>query len=116
MHTAEEQSTRGSNAVLEEIESEDDEDISSDRSICPFVITVCDVDLPAFISNGVFYLQAPLFDVLKACHETLYTGGYGVEVRVSGTWGTALPPADHERAVHRARMAFKSLVRSGRFP
>jgi hypothetical protein len=42
----------------------------TDNAYGPFTLTVCDVDLPAFIWDGDVYIQAPLqgfFDAVAAC-------------------------------------------------
>lgn len=88
--------------------------IRYDRPRLHRTVTIGDVDLPAFLSNGIWYIQAPLPLVFEAFAESLPEFVRDLEVRVSDQRGRALPLAGNGRAVHRKRMAKPSVVRSGR--
>lgn len=77
-------------------------------------VTIGNVDLPAFISNGQLYVQAPLPHVFEAFAEDLSAFLRDMEVRVSVEGGAPLPLDGDGRPVHGTTMAKPRMVRSGR--
>jgi hypothetical protein len=77
-------------------------------------VTIGNVDLPAFVSDGRLYVQAPLTDVFKAFAEDISDFISDLEVGISVTRRAALSLARSRRAIHRSTMARTRVVRSGR--
>lgn len=78
-----------------------------------FTITVGNTDLPAFVSDGKLYVQAPLPLVFKAFAENLSDFISDMEIRVSDARGRPLSLDRNGRPIYRAPMAESSVVRSG---
>lgn len=101
MHTPDEQAGTDSH-VLEEESREDAAEDRHDRHILPYTVTIGDVDLPAFVSNGKLYVQATLTRIFEAFAEDLPAFVRDMEVRVSDSRGGALSLARDGRPVHGA--------------
>lgn len=99
MHTPDEQAGFDSH-VLEEESREDAEEDRHDRHILPYTVSIGDVDLPAFVSNGRLYIQATLTRVFEAFAEDLPAFVRDMEVRVSGAGGRPLSLTSTGRPVH----------------
>jgi hypothetical protein len=78
-------------------------------------VVIGDVDLPAFVSSGILYIQAPLPHIFKAFAQDLSDELRGMEVRVSTEGGPALSLDGDGRPVYREGMAFPSLVSDSGF-
>lgn len=76
-------------------------------------ISIGDVDLPGFVSDGQLYIQAPLPCVFRAFAEDISDFISDLEIRVSAQGCRSLPPAHNGSAAHRARVAKSRVVRSG---
>ena len=74
-------------------------------------VTIGDVDLPAFVSDGKLYVQAPLPRVFEAFVESLPDFVRDMEVRVSTAGGATLPLDRNGRPVSRPTVALESLGR-----
>lgn len=74
-------------------------------------VTIGNVDLPAFVSSGCLYIQAPLPLVFEAFVESLPDFVRDLEIRVSTTGGTTLPLDSNGRPLHRTDLALESLGR-----
>jgi hypothetical protein len=99
--------------VLAAIKKANAEAFRSDRSRCAWTVTIGNVDLPAFISDGKLYVQTPLVDIFKAFAED-FSEFYGdLEVRVSNARGRTLSLDGDGRPVYGARLAESSVVRGG---
>src|ERR1700741_2899770 len=85
----------------------------SDRSL---IVTVGNTDLPAFVSDGVLYIQAPLPHVFKAFAEDLSDFVRDMEIRVSSKGGAPFSLDCDGRPVYRAPVVKSSMVRSRREP
>jgi hypothetical protein len=95
-------------------EAEPFEDAPSFRNNEPrraFVVTVGNVDLPAYVSDGAVYIQAPLPLVFEAFAESISDFVRDLEVRVSDTRGRALSLDGAGRALLAPRMAESGVVR-----
>lgn len=84
-----------------------------DRQRRAVVVSIGDVDLPAFVSNGVLYIQAPLPLVFQAFAEDVSDFVRDLEVRVSTAGGTTLSLDRDGRPVPGKGMAESRVVRSG---
>lgn len=104
-------STRIRNYLLKEIAKADAQKNGDDRSLVTLTVTVGDVDLPAFVSDGILYVQAPLPDIFKAFAEDLSEFLSDLEVRVSDSRGTALSFDSDGRPILESFLAEPSLVR-----
>lgn len=101
--------------VFHETESESDaEEVRSDRPDCAYTVTIGHVDIPAFVSNGRLYIQAPLPLVFEAFGENLSDFIRDLEIGVSNAWGRALPLNSDGITVYGAAVAESSMVRRGR--
>jgi hypothetical protein len=78
-------------------------------------VTVGNVDLPAFLSNGLVYIQAPLPHIFEAFGESLPEFVRDLEVGVSTAGGTPLSLDGDGRAVLIPPLAEQGVVRSRRF-
>jgi hypothetical protein len=81
--------------------------VGSERSI---VVTVGHTDLPAFVSDGILYIQAPLPHIFQAFAEDLSDELRGMETRISVEGGPSLSLDSDGRPIHRTSLAFESLV------
>lgn len=103
--------TRRSRRILAQIKESDAEKIRSDRPRCPWTITIGNTDLPAFISDGKLYVQAPLPRVFEAFAEDLSAFIGDLEIRVSRAGCTAFSLDSDGRPVYGSCLAEQSLVR-----
>jgi hypothetical protein len=83
-------------------------------SWCVLKITIGDVDLPAYVSDGKLYIQAPLGHILEAFASDLSAIIRDLEIRVSGAGGSTFSLDSDGRPVHGETVAFASVVRSVR--
>lgn len=105
--------TRDRRRVLAKVKEANAEAFRSDRPRCPWTVTIGNVDLPAFISDGKLYVQAPLPFIFEAFAED-FSEFYGdLEVRVSNARGRTLSLDSDGRPVYGAQLAEPSMVRSG---
>ena len=88
--------------------------LRQDRQSGALTVTIGNTDLPAFVSDGRLYIQAPLPLVFEAFAEDLSAFVRDLEVRVSSQGGATLSLDSNGRPVHRAPVAQSSMVRSGR--
>lgn len=99
MHTPDEQTGFDSHVLTEESREDVAED-RHDRHILPYTVTIGDVDLPAFVSNGKLYVQATLTRIFEAFIEDLPAFVGDMEIRVSDSRGRTLPLTRDGRTVH----------------
>jgi hypothetical protein len=78
-------------------------------------VTIGDVDLPAYLSDGCVYIQAPLPLVFEAFGEDLSEFVRDLEVGVSTARGTPLSLDGNGRAILIPPLASEGVVRSRRF-
>lgn len=88
--------------------------LRKDRQAGSLVVTLGNIDLPAFVSEGVLYIQAPLPLVFEAFAEDVSAFLRDVEVRVSTAGGSPLPLDSNGRPLSSTRMAQSRVVRSRR--
>jgi hypothetical protein len=81
-----------------------------DRADGSIIVTIGDTDLPAFVSSGILYIQAPLPHIFKAFAQDLSDELRGMETRVSIEGRSALSLDGDGRPIYRAGMAFESMV------
>lgn len=101
---------RFSRRVLARIKAQNAEALRSDRPKCPWVVSVGNTDLPAFVANGKLYLEAPLVDVFEAFGEDLSEFVRDLEVRVSRAGCTAFSLDSDGRPVYGSCLAESRLV------
>jgi len=82
-----------------------------DHTVSVGVITICDVDLPFFISSGEFYVQAPLQSILDAVSASLVDFLRDLETRISETRSAALASTDFLPQIHVEGMVVEHVVR-----
>lgn len=82
----------------------------------PWQVTIGNVDLPAFFSNGLCYIQAPLPLVFEALAEDLPAFIRDMEIRVSNERGGTFSLDGNGRAVSGSWVAKPRVVRRGRKP
>lgn len=75
-------------------------------------VTIGDVDLPAFVSDGKLYIQAPLPHIFQAFAESISDFIRDMEVRVSTAGGTPLSLDSNGSPVLGSRVAKPRMVRS----
>ena len=88
--------------------------LREDRQICALTVTIGNVDLPAFVSGGSLYIQAPLPHVFKAFAEDVSEFVRDLEVRVSDARGGSFSLDSDGRPVPGTRMAKSRVVRDRR--
>jgi hypothetical protein len=64
-------------------------------------VTVRDIDLPAFVSDGKLYIQAPLGLFFEAVAEEISASIRDLEVRISNESGTSFSLDSVGRPLHR---------------
>lgn len=112
MHNAEEQSGFHSHVQPQEPRADAAEDLTV-GFVTACTISIGNVDLPAFVSDGVVYIQAPLPDIFEAFAEDLSAFISDLEVRVSEAGSAALSLDRHGRAFYRAAVARTRVGGSG---
>jgi hypothetical protein len=80
-----------------------------------FKVTIGDVDIPAYLSNGVLYLQAPLGLFFEAFAEDLPSFLRDMEVRISDSRGTAFSLNSDGRPVSLKGLAEPRVVSNRRW-
>lgn len=86
--------------------------LRQDRRGGSFTVTIGDVDLPAFVSHGVLYLEAPLGRVFEAFAENISEFLRDMEVRISDSRGTAFSLDSNGHPVSIAGLAEPRVVRN----
>ena len=84
------------------------------RSRRALVVTIGNVDLPAFVSNGRLYIQAPLPSVFHAFAEDISEFLSDLEIGVSTARRASFPSARIRRTVSRPTVASARLVQRSR--
>jgi hypothetical protein len=85
--------------------------IRADREAGSLTITIGNTDLPAFVSDGVLYVQAPLPHLFKAFAEDLSDFVRDLEIRVSTAGGATLSLDRAGRPIPGAGVAQSRVVR-----
>jgi hypothetical protein len=83
----------------------------ANRTWFAFTVTIRDVDLPAFFSDGTIYIQAPLALVCDAFDADIPAIKRDLETGVSKARGTPLPPVDLRNPVPGTPLGGQSVVR-----
>jgi hypothetical protein len=107
-------SERYGNFVQQAVALANAEKDSPRKSRRALVITIGDVDLPAFVSNGVLYIQAPLPRIFHAFAEDISDFISDLEIRVSVARRASFPSARIRRTVSRPPVASTRLVQRSR--
>jgi hypothetical protein len=102
------------NVIHATVQVADASNIRDNRQDCALSVTIGNTNLPAFLSNGVLYVQAPLGLFFEAFAENVSDFVRDMEIRVSDSRGRALPLDGNGRPVHRKRVAKSGVVRRGR--
>jgi len=92
-------------------------DVEANRPNGPrrtLVVTIGNVDLPAFVSRGRLYIQAPLPKLFEAFAEDISEFLSDLEVGVSATGRASLSSASFRRPISGAAMARARLVQRRR--
>jgi hypothetical protein len=105
--------TRRSDDILETESVSDAEAIRTDKPEAAFTITVCDVDLPAFIYCGELYVQAPIQDIFDAFVSAMCGSIRHLETGISETRSAALSSAALQRVLPGFRVAERYVVSGG---
>lgn len=113
MHTAQ-ISSRRRNQVLASLARTDAQMRGAPGYVGDWTITIGDVDLPAFISDGILYVQAPLPSVFKAFAEDVSEFICDMEIRVSKEGGPAFSLDSNGRPVPGTPVAKPLVVRRRR--
>jgi len=105
--------TWAGNVVHEAFKEQNAPTLRVNRQSGALTVTIGNTDLPAFVSKGVLYIQAPLPLVFEAFAEDLPAFVSDMEVRVSGPRRRTLSLDRFGRPVSRATVAKSRVVRSG---
>jgi hypothetical protein len=105
--------TWGGNVFHETIAEPHVATLRNDRQTGALVVSIGDVDLPSFVSDGRLYIQAPLPLVFKAFAEDISDFISDMEIRVSDARGRTLSLDRYGRPVSGAGVAQSRVVRSG---
>ncbi len=84
--------------------------LRKDKQSIAFTVTLCDVDLPAFISDGRIYIQAPLQELAHAFDTYFSKRRRNLAAGVPKARRPTLSPVDNGRAVHSEGMGESELV------
>jgi hypothetical protein len=103
--------TRHRRRVLAKVAESNAQALRADRPRGALVVTIGNVDLPAYISDGVVYIQAPLPHVFDAFAEDISAFVNDMEVRISGARGRTLALDSHGCPVYGSQLAESSVVR-----
>jgi hypothetical protein len=112
VHTAKEP-TRDSQHLLAALAQQVTEAIGADLAGGAFIVTICDVDLPAFMADGELYVQAPLPLVFDAFAAYVSDSLSALEIGISDTRRAALSSARNGRAVPGTSVVVEGVVRDG---
>ena len=104
---------RISNVILSTLAEQDAQAVRDSGSDCTLTVTIGNTDLPAFVSGGRLYIQAPLPHVFRAFAEDLSEFISDMEIRVSTAGGASLSLDSDGYPVSGAPVAFQSLVSGG---
>jgi hypothetical protein len=99
-----------SDTVHTSLSVEDAAALRQDRQSGSFTVTIGNVDLPAYLSSGVLYLQAPLGLFIEAFAEDLPAFLRDMEVRISDARGAAFSLNCDGRPVSLAGLAEPRVV------
>jgi hypothetical protein len=99
--------------LLEAKQVEDAAPLRNDRQRSTVTVTVGNTHLPAFVSDGLIYIQAPLRLVFEALGESLPEFVSNLEIRISDSRGRPLPFDCDGNTVYRPGLAFTSMVLGG---
>jgi hypothetical protein len=97
------------------VQIEDAAALRKDGRDGPFTVTIGDTDLPAFLSNGVLYLQAPLGLFFEAFAEDLPAFLRDMEIRISDSRGRPFSLNSDGRPVSREGLAEPRVVSNRRW-
>ena len=86
------------------------EDPSPVRQVANFKVSIGDADIPAFISEGKLYVQAPLGYIWKAIAAAISREFGNMEVGISVEGRSALPLDSVGNPVSSAPMAVEGMV------
>jgi hypothetical protein len=114
VHTTEHDDAGEGIVVYTSLAQSDAETLRDGGSRCNLKITIGDVDLPAFISDGKLYVQAPLRHVFEAFAEDLSDFVRDMEIRVSGPRGATLSLDSDGRPFPGTTVALTRMVRGSR--
>lgn len=114
MYSYEHDDSGEGHVIYTALSESDAETLLAGGSRCNLKITLGDVDLPAFISDGKLYVQAPLRHVFQAFAEDLSDFVRDMEIRVSGPRGTTLSLDSDGRPLPGTTVAVTRMVRRGR--
>ena len=89
--------------------------LRKDRSGGSFTVTIGDTDLPAFLSNGVLCIQAPVGLFFEAFAEDLPAFLRDMEVRISDSRGTSFSLNSDGRPVSLKGLAEPRVVSNRRW-
>lgn len=110
MHTPDEQPWDGGD-LLEEITVANVEDLRGMRRNCAVTVAIRHADVPAEISFGTIYVQAPLGHVLETLAAYLPEIVRDLETRIPSAWGASLSPTDFWDSIHGEGLAVPRVVR-----
>lgn len=85
--------------ILAEVARADAEADRQDGQGRALEVLIGNAHLPVIVSDGECYIQAPLSDVFEAFGEDISAFIGDLEIRISNTWGAALPLARYWCAV-----------------
>lgn len=103
-------SERIRNYVLSQIAKADVAQNGNHRQEPTLTISIGDVDLPAFVSAGILYIQAPLPKLFEAFAEDLSEFISDLEVRVSTPGGASLSFDSDGRPILESHLVEPELV------
>lgn len=86
------------------------ENVRYPRPHCAYVVSIGNTDLPAFISDGILYVAAPLPLVFEAFAESFPEFVSDLEIGVSAEGGSTFSLDRDGRPVPSPQLALESLV------
>jgi hypothetical protein len=95
-------------------QGQDAPEVRTARHVGAWTVTIGNVDLPAFLSHGLVYIQAPLPLVFEAFATDLPDFISDLEIRVSNAGGSSLSLDRNGRALYGETVAKSGMVRRGR--
>lgn len=109
MHTTE-GSARDDSLILETLSEQDASYLREDRPEGAITLTVGNLDIPAFVSDGRVYVEVPLSGFCETLEPSVSIRFSYLEAGVSDTWRTTLSPDDPRCALLGTWLALARMV------
>lgn len=111
MHTTE-GSTGKDRVIFEALSEQDAAYLREDRPDGAITLSVGDIDVPAFVSDGRVFVEVPLSGFCETLEPSVSIRFSYLEAGISDTWRTTLPPDSVRCALLGTWLALARMVRN----